>query len=332
VAIPTAPEGAGPEAGAEAGPGGTPAVRIEELTKRLHNGVVAVDHLDLAVGRGRVLGLVGPNGSGKTITLRILLGLVRPTAGRVLLFGEEVRPGAAVLGRVGALVDGPGFVPHLSGRRNLELAARQIELTGGRADLERAVALCRLGEAVDRPFSGYSHGMGYRLALAQALLGEPDLLLLDEPTTGMDPAQTMEVHAAIGACAEEGTTVLLSTHRMSEVELVCTDVAVMHAGRLLAAGPVAELVGPAQVLVEVDDAEAAVVVLRRSPGVSGAVVVGAGTVAVVGGSLQAVDLCETVVAAGLAVRGFRSANFADRYAEMFDAATTDPVVAEPAEP
>ncbi len=137
MATPMAPEGAGPEAGAEAGPGGTPAVRIERLTKRLRNGVVAVDDLDLAVGRGQVLGLVGPNGSGKTITLTHPPRLGPAHAGRVLLFGEEVRPGAAVLGRVGALVDGPGFVPHLSGRRNLDLTVRQMRLTGGPADLER---------------------------------------------------------------------------------------------------------------------------------------------------------------------------------------------------
>ena len=226
MGIPMAPDADG----STTTPADVPAVRTEQLTKRLRNGIVAVDHLDLTVGQGRVLGLVGPNGSGKTITLRILLGLVRPTSGRALLFGQEVRPGAAVLGRVGALVDGPGFVPHLSGRQNLELAARQIERSGRQTDLERAVALSHLGHDVDRPVSGYSHGMGYRLALAHALLDDPDLLLLDEPTTGMDPAQIDEVHGAITACAAAGTTILLSTHRMSEIELVCTDVAVMHVG------------------------------------------------------------------------------------------------------
>ncbi len=314
------------------GPAAVPAVRTEQLTKRLRNGIVAVDHLDLVVEPGRVVGLVGPNGSGKTITLRILLGLVRPTSGRAFLFGQEVRPGATVLRRVGALVDGPGFVPHLSGRRNLELAVRQIELTGGRTDIDRAVELARLGEAIDRPFSGYSHGMGYRLALAQALLDAPDLVLLDEPTTGMDPGQLAEVHAAIAGCARIGTTVLLSTHRLSEVEQVCTDAAVMHAGRLLAAGPVVDLVGPQRVVLLIEDADSAVSVLRRVPGVSDAVVVVPGTVAVEGESLRPVELCDALVTAGLTVSGFRTASFADSYADMVDAANSGRRPAEPAQP
>jgi ABC-2 type transport system ATP-binding protein len=304
-----------------------PAIRTAGLTKRLHNGIVAVDDLNLVVEPGRVLGLVGPNGSGKTITLRMLLGLVRPTAGRAYLFGEEVRPGARVLGRVGALVDGPGFVPHLSGRANLELAARQIELTGGRADLSRAIALSDLGPAVDRLFADYSHGMGYRLALAQALLGDPDLLLLDEPTNGMDPAHTAEVHAAIGACADSGTTVVLSTHRMSEVETVCSDAAVMHNGKLLAAGSVRDLVARERLLILVDDTEAAIAALRGIPGVMSVAAAGPGTVAVEGSGLRPVDLCESMVGAGLTVTGFRSASFADSYASMFDGAT-DSIPAE----
>ena len=237
-----------------------------------------------------------------------------------------------MLGRVGALVDGPGFVPHLSGRQNLELAARQIERSGRQTDLERAVALSHLGHDVDRPVSGYSHGMGYRLALAHALLDDPDLLLLDEPTTGMDPAQIDEVHGAITACAAAGTTILLSTHRMSEIELVCTDVAVMHAGRLLAIGPVAEVVGATRMLVLVDDPEGAVAVLRQRPGVSGVSALGPGTVAVEGVSLRPVELCDTCVAAGLTVSGFRAANFADRYTDLVAGTTSDPVPVEPAPP
>jgi ABC-2 type transport system ATP-binding protein len=220
-----------------------PPVLIERLTKRLGRGVLAVDGLDLVVETGQVVGLAGPNGAGKSVTLKILLGLVRPTAGRVELFGEPVRPGAQVLGRVGAMVDGPGFVPHMSGMENLRLAWRLTSRKQGEAEFERAIAIAGLDGAIDRPYRTYSHGMRYRLGLAQALLGRPDLLLLDEPTTGLDPAHVLEVREAIRHAASQGTTVLLSSHQLAEVEQVCTHAAVIRSGRLVAFGAIAELVG-----------------------------------------------------------------------------------------
>lgn len=230
-------------------------VKIEGLTKRLAGGVLAVDGLDLLVEQSQILGLAGPNGAGKSVTLKMMLGLVRPTEGRVELFGQPVHAGAQVLGRVGSLVDGPGFVPHLSGRENLRLAWRTMgrpedgqagsdrAIEDGGGGLEHAIDLTGLGAAIDRPFKTYSHGMRYRLGLAQALMGRPDLLLLDEPTSGLDPAHILETRAAISAAAAAGATVVFSSHLLSEVEGVCTHVAVMRAGRLVAQGTVSELKG-----------------------------------------------------------------------------------------
>jgi ABC-2 type transport system ATP-binding protein len=219
-----------------------PPVLIEGLSKRLGRGVLAVDDLSLTVQTGQVVGLAGPNGAGKSVTMKILLGLVRPSAGRVELFGEPARPGAAALARVGALVDGPGFVPHLSGLENLRLATRTSPRLGPR-DVERAIEIAGLGSAIERPFTTYSHGMRYRLGLAQALLGEPELLLLDEPTTGLDPAHVAEIRGTIAAAAERGATVVLSSHQLGEIERVCTHAAVMREGRLIAFGAVSELRG-----------------------------------------------------------------------------------------
>jgi ABC-2 type transport system ATP-binding protein len=284
-----------------------------------------VDDLTLTLQAGQVLGLVGPNGSGKTITLKVLLGLVRPTSGHASIFGEPVRPGAPVLARVGALVDGPGFVPHLSGRRNLDLACRQIRRSGGAPDLELAVSMTGLGDAVDRPFSDYSHGMRYRLAMAQALLGRPDLLMLDEPTTGMDPAQVLEVRGAVEASVAAGATVVLSSHHLSEVELVCTHAAVLRNGRLVAAGAMAELVGGhPEIRLSVDRPDRAVTVLRAQIGVTRADDTGAGTVIVEGRSLRPVDLVDALDAAGIAVAGFRRTTLEDSYLALFEDGPGEP--------
>jgi ABC-2 type transport system ATP-binding protein len=243
-----------------------PPILIEGLRKRLARGVLAVDGLDLVVQRGQIVGLAGPNGAGKSVTMKVVLGLVRPSAGRVELFGERARPGAPALARVGALVDGPGFVPHLSGLQNLRLAARAMPGLGAGA-LERAVRSAGLGEAIERPYRTYSHGMRYRLGLAQALLGEPELLLLDEPTTGLDPAHVAETRTAIAAAAERGATVLLSSHQLAEIERVCTHAAVMRGGRLIAYGSVAELRGEHDSL---DDAYLALVAAGRAEPVASA--------------------------------------------------------------
>ena len=301
---------------------GPAAIRMEGLSKRLRRGITAVDHLDLEVATGSVLALIGPNGSGKTITMRMLLGLVRPTSGRVFLFGEEVRPGARVLGRVGALVDGPGFVPHLSGRRNLELAVRLIRISGGTADLDAAIGMAGLGEAVIHPFSTYSHGMRYRLALAQAMLGSPDLLVLDEPTTGMDPAQAADVHGAITTCAAAGVTVILSSHSMSEIERICTHAAILRSGRLLFAGSIPDLVGPTPVLiVEVDDSDRAAVVLAGLDGSPRISKIGPRSVAVVGDRPGMAEVVEHLEGASVEVSAVRPGGLEDSYLAVLGGAS-----------
>jgi ABC-2 type transport system ATP-binding protein len=192
------------------------------------------------------------------------LGLVHPSAGRAALFGSDVTPGAPVLGRVGALVEGPGFLPHLSGLDNLRLWWR----AGGRplaeADLEEALTVAGLGDAVHRRVRTYSHGMKQRLALAQAVLGRPELLVLDEPTDGLDPQQMREVRQLLVRLAGSGRTIVLSSHLLSEVEQICSHVAVMAQGRLVIAGTVDEIIGADRhVYVEVEDRVAAERALRR---------------------------------------------------------------------
>jgi len=246
----------------------TAPIVIENLTKRYAGDVLAVNDLSFTVEPGSVFGLLGPNGAGKTTTMRMLVGLIRPTSGRIHVFDSVVRPGAAVLRRVGVLVESPGFVPHLSGRKNLELFWRAGGAPLVEAHMDHALAIADLGPAIDRKFKTYSHGMRQRLGLAQALLGRPDLLVLDEPTTGLDPQQMREIRNVIRELAKNGTTVLLSSHLLSEVEQVCDQVAVMNRGSLVAQGAVNDLVGATTtVYLEVDDVGAAQSVLAMTRGV-----------------------------------------------------------------
>ena len=245
-----------------------PPIQIEGLSKRFSKDVLAVDRLDLTVEEGQIFGLLGPNGAGKTTTLRMLVGLVRPTAGGSRLFGDVVKPGARALRRVGTLVESPGFVPHLSGLKNLELFWRAGGQHLDEADLGGALEVADLGRAISRKVKTYSHGMKQRLGIAQALLGKPDLLILDEPTTGLDPQQMREMRLLVHSIANRGATVLLSSHLLGEVEQVCSHAAVVNRGHVVATGTVAELVGrAATIYIEVDDVERARAVLSKIPGV-----------------------------------------------------------------
>jgi ABC-2 type transport system ATP-binding protein len=247
----------------------TPVV-VSHLTKVYSDGNRAVDDVSFSVERGQIVGLLGPNGSGKTTTLRMVLGLISPTAGSVALYGETARPGAPVLQRFGTFVEGPGLLPHLSGRDNLELWWRSTGARLADAHLEEALDVAGLGKAVDKPVRSYSHGMKQRLALAQALLGMPDCLILDEPTNGLDPPQIREMRELIQRYAATGRTVLVSSHLLSEVEVTCTHAVVMQSGRVIHYGSVAELLAlGAQVHIKVaTDTERAAALLRATPGVA----------------------------------------------------------------
>ncbi len=209
---------------------------VEGLEKTYAGGFRAVDGMSWRVEKGQVLGLLGPNGAGKTTALRMVLGLLRPSAGTVRVFGFPVRPGAPVLSRLGAFVEGPGVLPHLTGRQNLALYWQTTGRPLGQAHLDAAVEVTGLGSDLDRKAGSYSQGMRQRLAIAQAMLGLPDLLVLDEPTNGLDPPQIREMREVLVRYAATGRTVLVSSHLLSEVEQTCTHVVVVAPGKVVAQG------------------------------------------------------------------------------------------------
>jgi ABC-2 type transport system ATP-binding protein len=244
-------------------------VEARGLVKR-YGDVTAVDDVDLTVGAGEVYGYLGPNGAGKTTSLRMLLGLIRPDAGSVKLFGRDpLLEGARALDGVAGFVEAPRFYPYLSGRRNLELVAA---LDGGDA-------AARIGEALDTVeltarakdrVGGYSHGMRQRLGIAAALVRDPRLLLLDEPTTGLDPGGMRDMRRLVRRLAGQGITVLLSSHLMGEVEELCDRVAIVRTGRVVYEGSLADLLASTAgryALRTTDDVRAAALAAER-PGVT----------------------------------------------------------------
>jgi ABC-2 type transport system ATP-binding protein len=239
-------------------------VSIRGLVKEYAGGYRAVDDVTFRVEKGQVVGLLGPNGAGKTTALRVLVGLITPTKGVVHIFGEPVLPGAPVLARLGAFIEGPGFLPHLSGRDNLRLFWAATGRPADEAHLEVALDIAGLGASVDRKVKTYSHGMKQRLGIAQAMLGLPELLVLDEPTNGLDPPQIAEMREVMKRYAETGRTVVVSSHLLAEVEQTCTHVVVMHKGRLVAAGSVFEIAGAGGVQLSVDDPDEAARVLAAA--------------------------------------------------------------------
>jgi len=215
-------------------------VSIENLSKVYKDGYKAVDDLSFTVSRGQVLGLLGPNGAGKTTTLRMLMGLIFPTKGAIYLGGEVIYPGSPSLANLGSFVEGPGFLPHLSGRENLDLYWKSIGRSGENY-LDEVISIANLGTALDKKVRAYSQGMRQRLAIAQAMLGMPELLVLDEPTNGLDPQQIVEMRQVLKDYAATGRTVIVSSHLLAEVQQTCTDVVLMHRGKLVAFGPMKKI-------------------------------------------------------------------------------------------
>jgi ABC-2 type transport system ATP-binding protein len=282
------------------------------LTKRFRGGQLAVDHIDLEVPEGSVYGFLGPNGSGKTTTIRMLLGLAFPTSGSATLLDVPMPDGATgVLHRVGSLVEGPAFYPFLSGRDNLA----RCDAADRTADPRTAPA--RIGQALDRVgllsaarkrYRNYSLGMKQRLAIAASLLRPRELVILDEPTNGLDPQGTREVRALVRQIAADGTTVFVSSHLLAEVEQICTHVGVMRTGRLVFQGPLPELrrTGAARVIVRTADPEGAVKVLAGM-GLTDTQA-GADEASAVVGDAEPERVCAELVQAGIGVRGFEVAS------------------------
>jgi ABC-type multidrug transport system ATPase subunit len=278
-------------------------VETRDLTKRYGRRITAVDGLNLAVRRGEVYGFLGPNGAGKTTTLRMLLGLIRPTSGTASVLGGE--PGSpASLGNVGALVESPAFYPYLSGYDNLRVMARYSGAP--RSRIEEALETVELtGRAKDR-FKNYSFGMKQRLGVAAALLKDPELLILDEPTNGLDPKGMADMRALVRELGRDERTVLLSSHLLSEVEQICDRVGVIHKGKLVAEGAVAELRGDEGLLVRAEPVEEARQIAERLAGVEG-VVVTDGMLRLTADPGRAAEINAKLVSAGLRVSELRPA-------------------------
>jgi ABC-2 type transport system ATP-binding protein len=245
------------------------AIASAGLSMRFRSGQLAVDGIDLAVPPGSVYGFLGPNGSGKTTTIRMLLGLVRPTSGYFQLLGTDSLAGLdQVLPRVGALVEGPAFYPFLSGRENLarvDAADPTADLATARVRIDFALDQVGLLAAADKRYRAYSLGMKQRLGIAAALLRQRDLMILDEPTNGLDPQGTREIRSLIKQIAADGTTVFVSSHLLAEVEQICTQVGVMSTGKLVFQGTMAQLrgQGDARILIRTSEAALAAKELGR---------------------------------------------------------------------
>jgi ABC-2 type transport system ATP-binding protein len=243
-------------------------VEVRGLVKR-YGEITAVDHVDLTINAGDVYGYLGPNGAGKTTSMRMMLGLIRPTEGSVRIFGKDPWESVHALDGVAGFVEAPKFYPYLSARKNLELLAA-FDGDGATTRIDDVLHTVELVDRARDRVGGYSHGMRQRLGIAAALLREPKLLLLDEPATGLDPAGMRDMRALIRRLADEGMTVVLSSHLMGEVEELCDRVAIIRAGGVVYEGAIADLkrTRPATYLLRTTDNSVAEKVCRAQGGVS----------------------------------------------------------------
>ena len=276
-------------------------IETTNLSKRYGKQIVAVDGLNLAIRKGEIYGFLGPNGAGKTTTLRMLLGLVRPTSGTGKVLGKPLGT-AAGIARVGALVESPTFYPYLSGRRNLRILARYAGVPISRVDavLDQVELTLRARDT----FKTYSLGMKQRLGVAAVLLKDPDVLILDEPTNGLDPQGMTEMRALIRVLGHGGRTVLLSSHLLGEVEQICDRVGVISHGKLIAEGTVADLRGQAQLLVRADPLERAQRLAEQLYGIERVQVMD-GALVLATDPAQAAELARVLVTNGFALSELR---------------------------
>ncbi|MFI6043121.1 ABC transporter ATP-binding protein [Nocardia sp. NPDC051321] len=263
------------------------------LTKR-YGAQAAVDGVSMSVAAGEIYGFLGPNGAGKTTTLRMLVGLIRPSDGTATVAGHA--PGdPAVVRRIGVLIEGPGFYPYLSGRDNLRVLAKYRGI--GTAEVEDALDRVGLTDRADDKFRTYSLGMKQRLGVGAALLGRPDLLILDEPTNGLDPRGMAEMRELITTLAADGHTVLLSSHMLSEVQEICDRVGVISRGKLLVESTVAELRGASSLLLRAEPLEVAFPAVRGVVGERAAMLTSSG-IRIEAGNDTAPAVARAVIAAG----------------------------------
>ena len=277
-------------------------VATHGLTKRYPNGIIAVDGLDLVVRRGEVYGFLGPNGAGKTTTLRMLLGLIRPTAGSAnVAGGSPGTPGS--LKKVGAIVEAPAFYPYMTGYDNLRLLAIYCGVPVKRVD--SALDAVELTPRARHKFSTYSMGMKQRLGIAAALLKEPELLILDEPTNGLDPQGMADVRNLITQLGQGDRTVLVSSHLLGEVEQMCTRIGVIRKGKLVAEGTIDELRGNSKLLIRAKPTDQAMAVLAAECGADKVKVTDDGAFSLSVEPARAAELNRRLVQAGIDVTELR---------------------------